>query len=59
MQRGVAVGPVSTIRDIIHRHRKESYLTQGDLAHHLGVTKASAFKWETGKRIVESLREVA
>ena len=53
------MGPAIAIGDNIHRHRKESHLIQGDLARHLGVTKASVFKWETGKRIVESLREVA
>jgi len=50
--------PAIAIGANIHHHRKESQLTQGDLAHHLGVTKASASKWETGKRIVESFREV-
>ena len=33
----------------IYRHRKESHLTQDDLARHLGVTKASVSKWETGQ----------
>lgn len=68
------MGPAITIGDSIHRRRKESHLTQDDLARHLGVTKASASKRETGqsypgieslsneprfKRIVENLREVA
>ena len=53
------MGPAIAIGDSIHRHRKESYLTQGDPARHLGVTKASVSKCEIGKRIVENLREVA
>ena len=53
------MGPAIAIGDNIHRHRKESHLTQGVLARHLGATKASVSKWETGKHIVESLREVA
>ena len=59
MERGATVGPAIAIGDSIHRHRKESYLTQGDPARHLGVTKASVSKCEIGKRIVENLREVA
>ena len=53
------MGPAITIGDSIHRRRKESHLTQGDLARHLGVTKASVSKWETDQRIDERLREVA
>ena len=53
------MGPAITIGDSIHRRRKESHLTQDDLARYLGVTKAPVFKWETGQRIVERLREVA
>ena len=53
------MGPAITIGDSIHRRRKESHLTQDDLARHLGVTKASVSKCETGQRIDERLREVA
>ena len=53
------MGPAIAIGDNIHRHRKESHLTQGVLARHLGATKASVSKWETGQRIDERLREVA
>ena len=38
--------PTIAIGANIHRHRKESHLTQDDLARHLGVTKASVSKWE-------------
>lgn len=30
------------------RFRKERKLTQSDVAQHLGITKASVSKWETG-----------
>ena len=41
--------PTITVGANIYRHRKESHLTQDDLARHLGVTKASVSKWETGQ----------
>ncbi len=41
------MGPTIAIGANIYRHRKESRLTQDDLARHLGVTKASVSKWET------------
>jgi transcriptional regulator with XRE-family HTH domain len=43
------MGPTIAIGANIYRHRKESQLTQDDLARHLGVTKASVSKWETGQ----------
>lgn len=43
------MGPAISIGANIYRHRKEAHLTQEDLARHLGVTKASVSKWETGQ----------
>ena len=55
------MGPTISIGANIHRHRKESHLTQDDLARHLGVTKASVSKWETGQSYpdVELLPRIA
>lgn len=55
------MGPAITIGENIHRHRKEAHLTQDDLARHLGVTKASVSKWETGQSYpdVELLPRIA
>ncbi|MDO4538210.1 MAG: helix-turn-helix domain-containing protein [Coriobacteriales bacterium] len=55
------MGPVIAIGANICRLRKESHLTQGDLARHLGVTKASVSKWETGQSYpdVELLPRIA
>ena len=55
------MGPVIAIGANIHRHRKECHLTQDDLARHLGVTKASVSKWETGQSYpdVELLPRIA
>ena len=41
--------PAIAIGANISQHRRELHLTQGDLARHLGVTKASVSKWETGQ----------
>ena len=45
----------------IMRIRKESRLTQADLAEFLGVTKASVSKWETGQSYpdIETLPKIA
>lgn len=45
----------------ISRLRKEAGLTQEDLASHLGVTKASVSKWETGQSYpdIELLPKIA
>lgn len=55
------MGPAISIGANIYRHRKESHLTQEDLARHLGVTKASVSKWETGQSYpdVELLPRIA
>ena len=55
------MGPTISIGANIYRHRKESHLTQDDLACHLGVTKASVSKWETGQSYpdVELLPRIA
>ena len=55
------MGPTIAIGANIYRHRKESHLTQDDLARHLGVTKASVSKWETGQSYpdVELLPRIA
>lgn len=55
------MGPTIAIGANICRHRKESHLTQDDLARHLGVTKASVSKWETGQSYpdVELLPRIA
>ena len=55
------MGSAIAIDANIYRHRKESRLTQDDLARHLGITKASVFKWETGQSYpdVELLPRIA
>ncbi len=55
------MGPAIAVGANIYRHRKESRLTQDDLARHLGVTKASVSKWETGQSYpdVELLPRIA
>ena len=55
------MGPAIAIGTNIYRHRKDAHLTQDDLARHLGVTKASVSKWETGQSYpdVELLPRVA
>lgn len=49
------------IANNIVRIRKESRLTQADLAEFLGVTKASVSKWETGQSYpdIETLPKIA
>ena len=53
--------PMISVGANIYRLRKEAHLTQGDLAEHLGVTKASVSKWETGQSYpdVELLPRIA
>lgn len=53
--------PTIAIGANIYQHRKELHLTQDDLARHLGVTKASVSKWETGQSYpdVELLPRIA
>ena len=53
--------PTIAIGANIYQHRKELHLTQDDLARHLGVTKASVSKWETGQSYpdVELLPQIA
>lgn len=41
--------PIISVGNNIYRLRKEAHLTQDGLAMHLGVTKASVSKWETGQ----------
>ena len=55
------MGSTIAIGANIYRQRKESHLTQDDLARHLGVTKASVSKWETGQSYpdVELLPRIA
>ena len=55
------MGPTIAIGANIYRHRKDLHLTQDDLARHLGVTKASVSKWETGQSYpdVELLPRIA
>ena len=55
------MGSTIAIGANIYRHRKELHLTQDDLARHLGVTKASVSKWETGQSYpdVELLPRIA
>ncbi|MDO5118285.1 MAG: helix-turn-helix transcriptional regulator, partial [Eggerthellaceae bacterium] len=45
----------------IYQLRKETRLTQDDLATFLGVTKASVSKWETGQSFpdIELLPKIA
>ena len=53
--------PVISVGANIYRLRKDARLTQDDLAGHLGVTKASVSKWETGQSYpdVELLPRIA